>query len=362
MDLSYSRLYAMASSFISALIFLVLYFGLFDPITSAANEVDAKTSSIKVSTLTAENVALVINVADVNSVKVGEYYREARNIPAKNIIHVRIPNPQAKLPLSAFRRLKWEVESQLHEKEQVILLAWTSPYAVECNSITSAMTFGFDDAQCKNTCAVGKPSRYFNSNVTRPFDELGIRLTMLLPADSILRAKKVIDQGVQSDAGVFRSTAYYLTTSDANRSSRALYFPPSDLKIPRSGLAVMNLKSDKLLGAQDIMVYQTGLTWVEGLETLNFLPGALADHLTSAGGDLLGKGQMSILRWLDAGATASYGTVSEPCNYWQKFPNPAVMLKWYVSGATAVEAYWKSVAWPAQGLIVGEPLAAPFRQ
>jgi uncharacterized protein (TIGR03790 family) len=69
---------------------------------------------------------------------------------------------------------------------------------------------------------------------------------------------------------------------------------------------------------------------------------------------------MSALRWLDAGATASYGTVSEPCNYWQKFPNPAVLLKWYVSGSTAVEAYWKSVAWPSQGLFVGEPLAAPY--
>ena len=26
----------------------------------------------------------------------------------------------------------------------------------------------------------------------------------------------------------------------------------------------------------------------------------------------------------------------------------------------ALEAYWRSVAWPAQGVFVGEPLAAPF--
>ncbi|HEU4845882.1 MAG TPA: TIGR03790 family protein, partial [Burkholderiaceae bacterium] len=31
-------------------------------------------------------------------------------------------------------------------------------------------------------------------------------------------------------------------------------------------------------------------------------------------------------------------------------------------GATAIEAYWRSVAWPAQGLFIGEPLAAPYRQ
>lgn len=317
-------------------------------------------SSIKRSALGPENVALVINDADPNSVKIGEYYRVARGIPAKNVVHVKIPDAPRKLSLSEFTRLRWEIETQLNPDEQVILLAWTAPYAVECNSITSALTFGYDAEQCKNTCAPGKPSPYFNSASRKPFDDYGIRLAMLLPTDSVSSAKALIDRGVQSDAGVFRSTAYYLSTSDTARNSRAGFFPPTGLSIPSSGMAVLNLKSDKLIGARDVMIYQTGLAWVDGLDSLNFLPGALADHLTSAGGDLYGKGQMSILRWLDAGATASYGTVSEPCNYWQKFPNPAVMLKWYVNGATAVEAYWKSVAWPAQGLFVGEPLAAPY--
>ena len=29
-------------------------------------------------------------------------------------------------------------------------------------------------------------------------------------------------------------------------------------------------------------------------------------------------------------------------------------------GETLIESYWKSVAWPQQGLFIGEPLAAPF--
>ena len=41
-------------------------------------------------------------------------------------------------------------------------------------------------------------------------------------------------------------------------------------------------------------------------------------------------------------------------------PNPAVLLRHYVQGDSAIEAYWKSVAWPAQGLFIGEPLAAPY--
>jgi hypothetical protein len=31
-----------------------------------------------------------------------------------------------------------------------------------------------------------------------------------------------------------------------------------------------------------------------------------------------------------------------------------------LAGETAIEAYWKSVSWPAQGVVIGEPLAAPY--
>ena len=67
-----------------------------------------------------------------------------------------------------------------------------------------------------------------------------------------------------------------------------------------------------LLFRSDVFFYFTGLTHVPHLETLHFLPGAIADHLTSAGGVLDGTGQMSALRWLEAGATGSYGAVVEP--------------------------------------------------
>jgi uncharacterized protein (TIGR03790 family) len=108
-------------------------------------------------------------------------------------------------------------------------------------------------------------------------------------------------------------------------------------------------------------LYQTGLTHVPHPDQVKWLPGALADHLTSFGGGLLeASGQMSALEWLESGATASYGTVSEPCNFVQKFPHPQILLLNYTQGATAIESYWRSVAWPAQGVFIGEPLAAPF--
>ena len=311
--------------------------------------------------LTAAQLAIVINDDDPASVAVGDYYRRRRSIPDANVVHVRIPGKPRSLDPARFQLLKEEIDSQLQPGIQAVLMIWTAPYAVACNSITGAYTLGFDGALCRETCAAGQASAYFNANTSRPYATHGMRLSMLLPTESVAVAKEVVDRGVASGFRLVPASAYYLTTPEAPRNSRAMFFPPAG-RIAAKKLATRPLRADALENARDIMIYQIGKASVEKLDTLRFLPGALADHLTSHGGDLLGSTQMSSLRWLEAGATASYGTVSEPCNHWQKFPNPAVLLRHYVQGNSAIEAYWKSVAWPAQGLFIGEPLAAPYRR
>jgi len=327
----------------------------------AGSTPDTSKSAPAVPGLEAAQLAVIVNDDDASSVAVANYYRHARHIPEENVVHVRIPHSPRKLSVEEFDALKQEIEASVGPEVQAIVLVWTAPYAVECNSITAALTLGFDAAQCKNTCAPGKPSPYFNSNSRQPFTNLGIRISMLLPTDSVESAKLLIDRGVLSEFRLQPASAYFLDTDDRQRSMRARFFPPSG-KIPRLQFQIKTLHLNEIEGKRDIMVYQTGLPNVTKLDTLGFRPGALADHLTSSGGDLLGSQQMSSLRWLDAGATASYGTVSEPCNYWQKFPHPGVLLRHYLAGETAIEAYWKSLEWPAQGLVIGEPLAAPYRR
>lgn len=300
-------------------------------------------------------LGLVVNDADPASVALGAYYAQLRAIPPARIAHVRIPGRPQRLDAEAFSRLKEELDRQLPTDARAVLFAWTAPYAVECNSLTSAYTLGFDAAQCERSCAPGRKNPYFNAKALPP----GMRLSMLLPAEPLDVARAVAERGKAAGFSLPQAGAYFLQTSEATRNTRSRFFPPSGA-IPARKLTIHTLRQDTLEDAQDIMFYQTGAAHVGKLETLRFLPGALADHLTSYGGDLLGSGQMSSLRWLEAGATASYGTVSEPCNHWQKFPHPQILLQHYLSGATAIEAYWRSVAWPAQGLFIGEPLARPY--
>jgi len=252
------------------------------------------------------------------------------------------------------------VEAALPSGVQALALAWTRPYRVACMSVTTAFAFGFDPAFCAEGCRRTRPSPYFDSPSAVPFHDLHVRPAMLLAGSSVAHAKATIDRGVAADGTFPPGTAYLLSTSDRARNARASrYGQVTALSLP---IRVRRVDADELRDVRDVLFYFTGLKSVAGLETLRFRPGAIADHLTSTGGVLDGADQMSALRWLDAGATASYGAVIEPCNFAAKFPQPAVVIARYTHGESLIEAYWKSVAWPGQGVFVGEPLAAPFRR
>jgi uncharacterized protein (TIGR03790 family) len=309
--------------------------------------------------LAPRQVAVVINRADPHSVEIGEHYARRRNIPRANVVTVTMPVGRGEITRQEFEAAKAQMDAHLPAAVQALALAWTTPFRVDCLSITSAFAFGFDPAYCAEGCRPTKQSPYFNSNSTTPFQDFGLRPAMLLAGTTVAGARALIDRGVASDGSFPHGTAYLLSTSDRARNSRASRYPLVDkLGLP---LRVEHLQADELRDRQDVLFYFTGIGVVAGLETLRFLPGAIADHLTSSGGVLTGHEQMSALRWIEAGATASYGTVVEPCNFPTKFPFPAVLIARYMIGETLIEAYWKSVAWPGQGVFIGEPLAAPFR-
>ncbi len=314
--------------------------------------------------ITSHALGLVINSADPYSVQVGEFYIQARGLAPEQVLRIDLPVKPTLTP-EEFKVLAGAVDRRFGAPIQAVAMAWTQPYAVNCNSITGALTLGYDGALCDHTCAAPTASPYFNAATAFPHTDLHLRPSMLLAASDVATAKAMIRRGVAADGslglrGAPPSNAYFVATADAARSTRSRYFPPPGL-LRRFGVDVHVLKTQAIENAQRVLLYQTGLARVDRLDSLRWVPGALADHLTSFGGQLTGGGgQMSILEWIDSGATASYGTVSEPCAHPQKFPHPQVLLLNYLQGASAIEAYWKSVAWPQQGVFIGEPLAAPF--
>lgn len=314
--------------------------------------------------LTSHDIGLVINTADPYSQQVGDYYIKARKLVPSQVLRVNLPVASS-LSIKDFESLSDQINAYFGPHTQALALAWSRPYAVECNSITGALALGFNGQLCQSSCSPSRLSPYFNAPTTRPYTDLRMRPSMLLAARDVQSAIAMIDRGVASDGslglrGGLPVHAHYVITSDSVRSIRQVLFPP-DTRFRDVGVDVHIDKTDALVGSERVLLYMTGAVKVPKIETVHFVPGALADHLTSFGGSLDSSGgQMTVLSWIDAGATASYGTVSEPCAHWQKFPHPQLLLVNYLQGSTALEAYWRSVAWPQQGLFVGEPLAAPF--
>ena len=326
--------------------------------------------SLPVHAIGPDNLAVIVAAGDPLSSAIADYYQKARGIPAENIITVDLKTGTDTISSADFAKLKVQIDAKLAGHIQATLLTWTAPSRVvgPCvMSITSAMAFGYDPKYCAAGCAETRASAYFDSESARPWTDFGMRPSMLLGASTIAAAKTLIDRGVNADASFPSGDGYLLRTQDVTRSVRY----PSYLQLPAFWSGKLKLdyidnsagkRTDSITYKSGVMFYFTGMASVPDIASNTYLPGAIADSLTSFGGYLPdGNGQMPVTKWLEAGVTASYGMVAEPCNFQQKFSYAPVLIDQYYRGATLIEAYWKSVQWPGQGLFVGEPLARPYR-
>jgi uncharacterized protein (TIGR03790 family) len=321
--------------------------------------------------LQAEDLAVIVNQDDPQSVQIGAYYQTARHIPNANMIYIHMTAGVSTITSTEFTAIKAQVDAATPANVQAYALTWAAPYQVQCMSITTAFALGFSTTYCMTApgggCGATAPSNYYNSTSTRPYDDFHMRPTMSLAGTSFANVKALIDRGVNADGKAPTGMAYLVTSTDSARSVRGYDFSYlASFWKGSSGLTAKYLNQTTtgpgyLTGATDVMVYLASLASVPSIATNTYLPGTIADHLTSYGGQLTDSGQMSALRWLEAGATGSYGTVSEPCNYTQKFPQASVLIPHYFGGESLIEAYWKSVQWPGQGIFVGEPLANPYK-
>ena len=313
--------------------------------------------------LRARDIAVVVNDADPASLEVGRYYAKQRGIAAERVIHIRFPVDQPVMAFPDWQRVQAVLDAKVGPDVQAYALAWTMPFRVECMSVTAAFAFGFDPASyCPggDGCQPTRPSPYFNSRSNAPFTDFKVRPAMLLAGDNVESVKRLIDRGLRSDESWPAGKAYLMNTSDSSRNVRHEAYERVRAALG-AAYPIEQVNADALEGKADVMFEFTGVPRVAAIASNSYLEGAIADDLTSFGGYLVaGSDQTNVLEWLNAGATGSYGTVTEPCNFRAKFPDPGVVMAHYLSGETLVEAYWKSVQMPGQGLFVGDPLARPF--
>lgn len=337
------------------------------------------------------NLVVVINTNSTNSLELGNYYCEKRGVPPQNVLRISWTGGKLAWTRTEFDTLlraplnAMLASRQLSNQIDCVLLSMDIPYRVTettgstvtsgTNSTTGALYCGFKPDGCSScpsgwppcNLAPGSTSAYAGSEgVFRQTPPISASsnswLVMMLTSSNLAQAKAVVDRGVAGDFTSPTQTVVLGVSDDRLRNLRLYLFDDALLEVGLRGnppIIRTNVNSPNGLGT--LMGYQNGIQ-AFSLATSSFAAGALADSLTSFGGRIFdgdNPPHTTALQLLIAGATASYGTVVEPCAYFAKFPSSRNYF-YQARGFTAVESYYLSVTNPYQGLLIGEPLAAPF--
>jgi hypothetical protein len=348
---------------------------------------------------TPENVLLIIDPADTNSLYVGNYYKAARAIPDANVLYMSPGAANfatfADYRLDAVFGTLANVGTMDHIDYVVVTPG--APFYVSAPSLVSdscspvtrfaisaAYTMAFiADEVLTGTLASTESNRYFStSNTPYAFDS-SVAWLGGVPSGSNYARRYFIGAllGYSGDRGntvaetiamIDRSVA-----ADGTRPSGTFYFmnnagdPARNVRAPQydavvSAIVALGGQAQKLDGVLPVGHYD-GLGIMTGaaspaIDTADFmiLPGAFCDHMTSYAARFDTSSQTKVSRWIVKGASGSWGTVEEPCNYTGKFPHARLHL-YYFQGASLGEAAFRSVQYvPFQGLLYGDPLTRPF--
>ncbi len=329
------------------------------------------------------NVSLVVNQASTNSVQLGNYYAEQRQLPPQNIIRINWAGGNAIWTLSEFEtNLAMPLRNALIERGltnqiEFVVLSMDIPYRIietnGVNSTTSALFYGFKPdtnppPNLPDSCSLPAVSHsaYAGSEGifrnTAPGDGVNTYLVTMITASNLAQAKLIVDRGLAGDAAFPTQTVVLgKNSNDPPRNVRYFTFDNTvfDTRL-RGNYSVQRANLNTPNGLTNMLGYQNG-HYGFNISSDAFVPGAMADSLTSFGGVLFEPNgdQTTLLKFLEGGASGSYGTVVEPCNYLEKFPSPQNYF-YQARGFSLAECYYQSLTNPYQGLIVGEPLAAPF--
>ncbi|MFQ5425275.1 MAG: TIGR03790 family protein, partial [Phycisphaerae bacterium] len=345
-----------------------------------------------------ENLLIIIDPSNPESKYVGNYYKNARNVPDRNVIYL---DPGATnytdfttSDLDGF--LGMLTNRRVDDHIDYVLIMPGAPFFVTaggfisdaCSPVTrfaigSLYTMAFIKNDILGGLPLTQPNHfYLNSDLARAFDgstpwlngapstNVNARRYVIgamlgysgLRGNTIPEIIALIDRSAAVDGTRPAGTFYFMQTTDALRSApRDFLYPAAVASIAALGGQAEHLMAVLPAGRHDILGIMTG--WaspdIDGTN-MTILPGAFCDHLTSFAGRFDIAAQTKMSRWIANGASGSLGAVEEPCNYPGKFPTARLHVH-YFQGLSLGEAYFRSAEYvPFQMLLYGDPLTQPF--
>jgi len=346
---------------------------------------------------TGENALLLVDPTRSESLWAANYYRAARQIPARNVLYVDpgAVSYQAFVSTNIAGLFGFLAERGIADHIDYLVVMPGTNFFVSAPGLVSdgcapVTRFGiagaYTTAFITNVVLGGvssqRTNRYYRSNNDvygfdseiswlsgmptasggeRYFISAMLGYTGAL-GNTMPEVLAMIDRSVAVD-GIFPvGTTYFMHTTDPLRSGpRDPYYPSVAAAIIAAGGNAQVLFDVLPLTHHDCLGVMTG--WadpdIDGAD-MTLLPGCFADHLTSFAGNFSSSSQTKMSRWIAKGASGTCGAVEEPCNYAGKFPHARMHL-FYRKGLSLGEAWFRSMQYvPFQNLLLGDPLTRPF--
>lgn len=338
-------------------------------------------------------VALVINETSLDSVLLGQVYQRLRSIPDTNVVRLSIPSHvydgvSTDISPADFAQYIWMpmmaqvTEAGIRPHLLAVVYSCGFPTRVTTSPAMSITGLTFTQNQIPDSQLI-QSGRYVSDlfagsssaegaiERSATFDHIRNRLLdqMPLPAMmlaftgtrgmSLAEAVQMLDRSAAADYSAPRGTFFFAVNQDVRSTCRAWQFEGvAEALRKHPGIdAVVSFNAPSAdLGP--LLGYMTGRANLS-TNTLTFVPGAFAEHLTSFGAAFHRPTQTKSTEWLKQGAAFTAGTVDEPYAIWAKFPHAAIFLH-AVSGCSAIESIYQSVLSPLQILPLGDPLSKPW--
>ncbi|MFA4943734.1 MAG: TIGR03790 family protein [Lentisphaeria bacterium] len=310
--------------------------------------------------LRAGRVLVVANSGSAASLELASAYRRAHGLPPLNLVLVSPPDPINIAPAEFTQKLLTPVRQRLallgERNVDYIVLCRDVPYRTAGRSVAAALMF---DGLENLAAGQGYHGQAFPFDATLPLHHRRLRPTTMVAGANVQEGLALIRRAQVTYADLRTAGRFYLCAGEGPRGIRNPMIPGAVAALARSGARGEQVATASLQGREDILGQFTGHTWIE-LEGNRYLPGAILDNLTSFGGCLLDpRGQADLLTFVRHGVGGAYGTVEEPTNNPTRWADYSLPLR-YAAGFNLMDAYLATVLDWQFGLVVGDPLMAPF--
>lgn len=336
--------------------------------------------------LAPHEVLVIANRQSSNSMAIARHFMTVHDVPVQNLVAIDVPVTEScSMAHESFTRQIWRPALRAAaERRLAHVLAWVystdlptaiaTPHPMSITGLTFLRNRTTPRAMRSGTFGsilyAGPDGPRERPHLPQSFDSLAAWLgnEMPLPAmmlgytgprgSTVQSVRDCLTRGAAAAGTMPTGTIYYVMQPGIRTAARAWQLPKALEALAEAGLHAVE-QPDYPAGATGVLGICSGSADPDPAVIGAFLPGAMAEHLTSHAGNFTIPGQTKLTRWIDAGATASCGTVTEPYAIWTKFPHFR-FFEHYAAGCTIIESFYGSVRCPLELLLIGDPLAQPW--